>query len=57
MVSGRNSKTARSTRSSVVTKRPTPWGTIAAVMVVVLFAAGIFGYAFVQKRSAAEAKA
>ena len=57
MVSGKNSKATRSTRSSVVTKRPTPWGTIAAVLVVVLFAAGIFGYAYMQNRSAAEAKA
>ena len=57
MVSGKNSKATRNTKSSVVTKRPTPWGTIAAVMVVVLFAASIFGYAFYQNRSAAEAKA
>ena len=57
MVSGKSSKATRNTRSSVVTKRPTPWGTITAVAVVVLFAAGIFGYAFVQNRSEAAAKA
>ena len=54
MVSGKNSKATRNTRSSVVTKRPTPWGTIAAVAVVVLFAAGIFGYAYMQNRAKAE---
>lgn len=57
MVSGKNSKATRNARASVVTKRSTPWGTIAAVMVVVLFAAGIFGYAFVQKRADADQKA
>jgi hypothetical protein len=57
MVSGKNSKATRNARSSVVTRRSTPWGTIAAVMVVVLFAAGIFGYAYVQKRATADEKA
>jgi Protein of unknown function (DUF3105) len=57
MVSGKNSKAVRNARAAVVTRRSTPWGTIAAVMVVVLFAAGIFGYAFVQKRAEAEQKA
>ena len=56
MVSGKNSKAARNSRASVVTKRSTPWGTIAAVMVVVLFAAGIFGYAFVQNRTKTQAQ-
>ena len=45
MVSGKNSKAARNTRAAVVTKRSTPWGMIAAVTVVVLFAGGVFGYA------------
>ena len=57
MVSGRNSKAVRGARASVVTKRSTPWGTIAAVLVVLLFAGGIFGYAFVQNRTKAEAAA
>jgi uncharacterized protein DUF3105 len=56
MVSGKNSKAARNSRASVVTKRSTPWGTIAAVMVVVLFAAAIFGYAFVQNRTKTQAQ-
>ena len=49
MVSGKSSKARRNARASVVTKRATPWGTIAAVVVVVLFAVGIFGYGYVQK--------
>ncbi len=58
MVSGKNSKAARgSNRGSIVTKRSTPWGTIAAVAVVVLFAAGIFGYAYVQNDRAAQENA
>ena len=57
MVSGRNSKAVRGARASVVTKQSTPWGTIAAVLVVLLFAGGIFGYAFVQNRTKAEAAA
>ena len=51
MVSGKSSKAARNARASVVTKRSTPWGTIVAVAVVVLFAVGIFGYAYVQNRA------
>lgn len=50
MVSGRNSKAVRNARATVVTKRSTPWGTIAAVLVVLLFAGGIFGYAYLQNR-------
>jgi len=56
MVSGKSSKAARNSRSSMVTRRSTPWGTIAAVVVVVLFAGGIFGYAFVKNRASTEAK-
>ena len=51
MVSGKNSKTARKTRASVVTKRSTPWGTIAAVAVVVLLAVGVFGYGIAANRA------
>jgi hypothetical protein len=57
MVSGKSSKAVRNARASAVTQRNTPWGTIAAVMVVVLFAAGIFGYAFVQNRASDEQRA
>ncbi len=57
MVSGKSSKATRNSRASVVMRRSTPWGTIAAVAVVVLFAAGIFGYAYVQNRASAEQRA
>jgi hypothetical protein len=52
MTSGKKTKAARSSvaaaRSSVVAKKPKPWGTILAVVVVLGLAAGVFGYAFVQ---------
>jgi hypothetical protein len=57
MVSGKNSKATRNARGAVVTRRSTPWGTIASVMVVVLFAAAIFGYAIVQNRAKTEQQA
>ncbi len=44
MVSGKNSKAVRNARAAIVTQKSTPWGTIAAVLAVVLFAVGIFGY-------------
>ncbi|HEY8373894.1 MAG TPA: DUF3105 domain-containing protein [Pseudonocardiaceae bacterium] len=64
MASGKNNKGARSVRaarSSVVVNKPKPWGMVAAVLVVVLFAGGVFGYAYVQysdkqEREAALAK-
>ncbi|GLZ39101.1 DUF3105 domain-containing protein [Actinokineospora sp. NBRC 105648] len=43
----------KAARASVVTKKGTPWGTIAAVVAVVLLAAGVFSYAYI-KVSAAE---
>jgi hypothetical protein len=46
MASGKTSKAARSARASVVVKKPTPWGTIAAIVAIVLFAGGVFGYAY-----------
>ena len=46
MASGKTSKAVRSARSSVVMSKPKPWGTIAAAMAVVLFAGGVFGYAY-----------
>jgi hypothetical protein len=48
MVSGKNSKAARNARAVVVKQRSTPWGLIAGVLVVVLFAGAIFGYYLVQ---------
>jgi len=52
MVSGNKSKAARSsrTRTPVVSHKSTPWGLIAAVLVVVLFAGGVFGYAFLRNQ-------
>lgn len=48
MASGKTSKAVRSARSSVVLSKPKPWGTIAAIVAVVLFAGGVFGYAYVK---------
>jgi len=56
MASGKNSRAVRSARSAVVAKRSTPWGMIAAVLVVVLFAGAIFGY-YVVQNNAKQAKA
>jgi hypothetical protein len=52
MVSGNKSKASRSsrTRTPVVSHKSTPWGLIAAVLVVVLFAGGVFGYAFLRNQ-------
>jgi hypothetical protein len=57
MVSGKNSKAVRNARAAVVSHRSTPWGMIAAVMVVVLFAAVIFGYAFLRNEEKADRSA
>ena len=54
MVSGKNSKAVRNARAAVVTQRSTPWGLIAGILVVVLFAGGIFGYYIVEKGARAE---
>jgi Protein of unknown function (DUF3105) len=56
MASGKNSRAVRSARSAVVAKRSTPWGMIAAALVVVLFAGAIFGY-YVVQNNAKQAKA
>jgi len=61
MASGTKNKGVRAARASVVAKKPTPWGTIAAVLVIVLLAGGVFGYAYVKNqdkkdREAAAAK-
>ncbi|QNG55591.1 DUF3105 domain-containing protein [Pseudonocardia petroleophila] len=54
MVSGKNSKAVRNARAAVVTRRSTPWGLIAGVVAVVVFAGAVFGYAFVQNQANAE---
>ena len=50
MVSGKNSKAVRNARAAVVTRRSVPWGLIAAITVVVLFAGFIFGYAYLRNQ-------
>jgi Protein of unknown function (DUF3105) len=50
MPSGKTSKTVRSARPVVTATKPKPWGTIAAVIVVVLFAGAIFAYMFMRYR-------
>lgn len=44
MVSGKASRRGR--QAVVVSGRSRPWGSVAGVVVVVLFAAGVFGYAY-----------
>jgi hypothetical protein len=46
MPSGKSSKTVRNARSVVTATKPRPWGTVAAVLAVLVFAIGIFGYVF-----------
>jgi Protein of unknown function (DUF3105) len=48
MVSGKTAKATRNARPKVVRHRSTPWGLIAAVLVVILFAVVVFGYAFMR---------
>jgi hypothetical protein len=50
MVSGKTSKATRSSRPKVVVQKSTPWGLIAAVVVVALFAGVVFGYAFLRNQ-------
>ena len=44
MASGKTSKANRNRSRNVVTQKRTPWGLIAGVLVVVVFAGAIFGY-------------
>jgi len=46
MPSGKSSKSVRNARAIVTATKPKPWGTIAAVVVVVLFAGAIFAYMY-----------
>ena len=48
MPSGKSSKAVRNARSVVTSTKPKPWGTVAAVLAVLVFALGIFGYLFTQ---------
>lgn len=50
MVSGSKSKASRTKTPAVVRRKAPPWGLIAGVTVVVLFAVVIFGYAFVRNQ-------
>jgi hypothetical protein len=46
MPSGKSSKAVRNARSVVTATRPRPWGTVVAVLAVLMFALGLFGYMF-----------
>jgi len=46
MVSGKKSKAVRNARSVVSATKPKPWGTVAAVLAVVVFAGVVFGFFF-----------
>jgi hypothetical protein len=48
MPSGKSSKAVRNARSVVTATKPKPWGTVAAVLAVLIFAGGIFGYLFLR---------
>lgn len=48
MPSGKSSKTVRNARAIVTATKPKPWGTIAAVVAVVVFAGVIVTYAVIQ---------
>jgi hypothetical protein len=50
MASGKTSKAARRKRPPSVRTRSTPWATIAAVLVVVLFAGAVLGYVFFENQ-------
>ncbi len=51
MPSGKSSKSVRNARSAMVVKKPKPWGTMAAVLAVLLFAGGVFGYVYWQSEA------
>ena len=48
MASGKTSKAVRNARSSIVVNKPKPWGMIAAVVTVLVFAGAVFGYSYRQ---------
>ncbi|MQA12845.1 MAG: DUF3105 domain-containing protein [Pseudonocardiaceae bacterium] len=51
MPSGRKNKAVRSARSVVSGSKPKPWGTVLAVLGVVIFAAAVFGFLFMRFES------
>lgn len=57
MVSGKNSKSVRNARAAVVNEKSTPWGLIAGVLVVVLFAGSVFAYYVVANNARADDRA
>jgi len=48
MASGRKSKAVRNARSVVSATKPRPWGTVAAVVAIVVFAGVVFGFLYTQ---------
>lgn len=48
MPSGKSSKAVRNSRSVVTATKPKPWGTIVAVLAVLIFAGGIFGVLYLR---------
>ncbi len=48
MPSGKSSKAVRNARSVVTATKPKPWGTVAAVLAVLVFAGSIFGFLFLR---------
>ncbi|MGH3914641.1 MAG: DUF3105 domain-containing protein [Pseudonocardiaceae bacterium] len=48
MPSGKSSKAVRNARSVVTATKPKPWGTVAAVLAVLIFAGLIFGYLYIR---------
>ncbi|WP_016699862.1 DUF3105 domain-containing protein [Actinoalloteichus spitiensis] len=57
MASGKSSKAVRNARAATAVKKPKPWGTLAAVAVLVLFAGGIFTYVYTQYEATADIRA
>ncbi|MGH3942533.1 MAG: DUF3105 domain-containing protein [Pseudonocardiaceae bacterium] len=53
MPSGKSSKAVRNSRSVVTATKPKPWGTIVAVLAVLIFAGGIFGYLYLRYEDSA----
>ncbi len=48
MPSGKSSKAVRNARSVVTATKPKPWGTVAAVLAILIFAGGIFGFLYLR---------
>ncbi|MGH3900398.1 MAG: DUF3105 domain-containing protein [Pseudonocardiaceae bacterium] len=48
MPSGKSSKAVRNARSVVTSTKPRPWGTVAAILAVLVFAGGIIYYLFIR---------